>query len=357
VEPNDILKQLGINRTFQPVCHQSSLKCYLSCKRKFLYCYLYGLHPARPHLSPSLTVGKMVHSLLYHGPDNIGEVKEDVQESKAVLTLQMNNGQDPFGDNERKIEAMEEAFSKSVAIAKILWEKFPPNPDHVILSSEKYLQTTVDLGGFQVPIAGKLDRVIFNKKDGTYYIRDYKTTSRDVDFTLSGYRWSAQPYFYKLLAEHNYQTKFRGFILDIIQIPTIKMCGKDKDKIINAKGKEEYVGEPLLSNYIARCKAWYEEAGQTACRSFCEVFPADLSAPSDILSGLNEYSGALNLRQPYPDLWPRDITGSHCKGFNRQCEYYSLCNLDPSAWPVLIEKDYTVQSPDIGEGDPSDPDE
>jgi hypothetical protein len=357
------LKKLGINKTFKPAISQSCVSCFCHCERRFMFTYLWGLHPKHPPLSIAMSTGSRVHELLSVGPDRISEIEEKNKVAENELVRQIDSGEDLFGENAKRIEALDDIWNKALAIANILWEKYPANPDHTIIGSEQLIQAPYG----DIPLQGTLDKIISNKKDGTYYIRDYKCSSRPTEFVMTGMKWNIQSWMYKLLFELTHFVPCTGFIWDVIQVPSIKMSGADRDftmtEIVSGKNKgemkKEYIGEPQLKNYITRCKEWYSVNGDQSCRSFCERFPNSyyLSVPLDISSTLTRVYDAVLNREPHPNYWPRDVSGHSCKGFNRVCELYGLCNLDTAAWPIQIEKDFTLKNPDLKKDEPADPDE
>lgn len=338
---------------FSPPIHQSCLNCWVGCKRKALYIYRYGLHPKRLPLSEAMTVGSLTHSILYHGPNHLDIAQASKNLTITELTRQITSGEDAFGDNAPRIQLIEDSWSKSCAIAQILWDRFPPNPNHKLIAGEEYLILTLPSG---VRIAGTLDRIILDTSTNTYWIRDYKISGRDVSFTVAGYRWSSQPWLYKLLLENHLRQPCSGFILDIIQKPTIKLSGEDCDTVlkIGPRGGKTLVkiSEPKLSNYIDRCRTWYKDRGDESCRSFCELFPPDhyLSVIRDIDTQLLQLHFLL-VSDEIIDLeeWPRDITGHHCHAYERLCDYYLLCNSNPQAWRAIIEAQYRVSVPETAD--------
>lgn len=337
---------------YESPLHQSALNCWLSCKRKYLFQYRLGLAPRRPSLAPSATLGSLIHSILSLG---LEQATLDHLSNLSTLEFIIREGGDEFGDIAKRHNMMEELWSKAKVVVTILQETYPPNPKHKVIFNEQYFQADVLLPHNRtLPIGGTLDRVIHNEEDDTYWIRDYKSTSRDVLFTLTGYRWSAQLWLYKLLFELTQSKPCRGFILDIIQTPSIKLSGEDRDfamrEITKGKNKGEmkkdYIGEPLFKNYLARCKQWYTDNKDSACRSFREMFPTNSyrTIPPDLYQQLQNYY----TQTPdtiCPDVWPRDMSGSACKSYQRVCDYYTLCNTCQQAWPILMASDYIVKPP------------
>lgn len=338
--------------TFTAPFHQSSFCTYLSCKRKFLFRHRLCLTPKRESLKPSATLGTFIHSILALG---LKPAADAFTSNLSALESQMLDTGDEFGDLAKKYSTLKELWEKAKVVTTILLETFPPKPTHKVIFKEQYFQTTLAFYPFPMIIGGTLDRVILNEEDGSFWIRDYKSTSRPIEELLAGYRWSAQLWFYKLLFELTQDKPCRGFILDVVQTPSIKLSGEDRDftlqEITKGKNKGEpkkvYEGEPKFENYLARCKRWYADNKDSTCRSFCEMFPSRLyrTLPPDLHWNMGRACQSLPA-EINPDLWPRDMTGSACKSFSRICDYYPLCNSAQEGWPILIPADYTVTPPD-----------
>jgi hypothetical protein len=177
--------------------------------------------------------------------------------------------------------------------------------------------------------------VVRNTETKQVWIRDYKTSGRDVQYTLAGYLFSLQCRIYRLLA-HSTGYSPEGFILDILQSPSIKFCKKDK----------------TFDDYVKRVKLWYAEKGDKSVRSF-SIRYAEPPMPEELEKVLT-FTWSYVIRPPLAHLFRRDVTGHSCKRYERLCDYYQLCSSDEAVWPVLIASNYEVVPPEETKGDTDD---
>jgi hypothetical protein len=125
----------------------------------------------------------------------------------------------------------------------------------------------------------------------------------------------------------------KGFILDMVKVPTIKLCGKDEK---NAAAWECTVMEA----YIKRVKEWYEEQEEEAMKSVAIKFnePVD---NSELFDALLEVSDIWEV-EALPENFSKDLTKSTCYAYEKECPYYVLCSSDPVTWPSIIEQMFEV---------------
>ena len=366
--------------TYSEPLRQSSINVCQKCKRKFLYKYRWSLYPKKVAVSPAANAGKMVHWLLEHGPDSVSEFETNLQEKAQEMETMIDQGLDPFGEIADRIKQLRDQANKAKVICQITWDRFGENPDEEVLCKEREISTGIiltDASGdlHEILLEGVIDKLIRSRKSGRIWARDFKTSSRDPLFTLTGYQFSTQCRLYRLLAEAflfgeavskdpEYISREQigdnpqvfGFCVDWMALPNIIMSGADRDykeyehtftrgaRKGETEIRRDYEGEPKFENYLNRCKQWYKDKGDEVFVSQAIAYTEDV-IPKELYSALLVTWAYTNC-DPDPELFPRDITATACKAYERQCEYYPLCSSDYSVWPSLMETAYQFKTPE-----------
>jgi hypothetical protein len=332
---------------------QSSVAACLRCKRYAFLRYRAGLLPRRAERVGAASLGKAVHKIMEVGTD-AAFLWLKSQTDKLIPLLD----NDPLGEVERAIRKHDENWSK----ARMMCEYFRatyPQPDYLetICAEQK---VSVSIAGTPLVLEGTIDLLVRDTRNGACYIRDFKTTSRDTQHTLTGYQYSIQCRLYRLLALDYLYTQtgksndlpgvdriLPAFILDVMQVPGIKFCTSDRSfrDVPLKKGegtKREYYGEPVWGNYLSRCKEWYTENGISAASSFFLTYGEPPITPelSDALSSAGTILSSSTLETAH-----RDVTRSYCMSYERVCDYYPLCSTSEELWPNIIETSYVVSNP------------
>ena len=333
------MKEIKDMEYFNGPLHQSDLSMLSRCERAFMYRYKWGLRPKLESGSGAAGLGQIFHKVVEYGEDRIEESRAWVKKQQQVLWEAVERGEDIDGGIAISVKAMTDAYNKALAVARIYWEQYP-TPDYLeTLATEEYIEGTVTIGeGVTVRVAGTVDRLMRDKRDGRLWVRDWKTSSRDVEYIMTGYQWSIQCKMYRILAHlwarQNQEiygienTEPVGFIVDGVQMPTIKFCKKDRD----------------FDAYIERCKAWYKDNLKTAFVSRAVIYQEPLLNES-ICKLLAKGSVAQNDTYIRTDKYSNDITASYCTNYERQCTYYDLCNCNERLWPEIIDRKFKVVEP------------
>ena len=331
------------------------------------------LYPQRPAPRVAANQGRMVHWLREHGPDSLSAFNNDLQTQIAPLVDLIDSGQDPLGEVASQIKFLNDSANRATAIATLIWEKEAALSGDLprTLCREEHITTGLllhDEKGNEQPfeIEGTIDHLVEDVDSGRKWIKDTKTTGRDSAMTLTGYQYSLQCRFYRLLAEswlyHQNQDETHvddsvyGFIVDVLQMPTIIMSGADRDYTESPhtftrgahKGetemRREYTGDPKMENYIKRCVEWYKVEDVKPVESFSIAYTESALGP-ELYQALR-ITGIYTNCEPNPELFPKDVTASHCKAYNRVCDYYALCSSDYAKWPSLIETGFCFHTPE-----------
>ena len=335
----------GIPSWTQP-CHQSSIATCLNCKRKFLFRNRWCIHPKSYGPQGAKGLGTMTHRLFQLGKEKTQVFIDEVESSMAALIAQIDAGEDLLGAIAQRVSEIEEQKNKALMMFTLIQEIYPDPPNQEVLATEHTFVQPYWLENFtasQGPlwIEGTLDRVVRNTDTEGIFIRDYKTSSRDVEFTLTGYQYSLQNRLYRLGTFLELGVNPVGFILDIMQTPAIKLCDTDK------KNAHAWHCTPPEA-YLRRAKEWYATKGQASVHSFSVHYTEPLF-PDELLGALNTACHFM-YADPDPREFPRDVTTSACTQWERVCEYYPLCHADQASWSALIEHNYTVTPPTLPEG-------
>lgn len=377
-------------RTFSPPLRQSSISTCLRCKRCFLFRYRWGLCPILPQASSAApNRGCIIHTVLAYEDSPEGNAALDAYHSAIASRIEaaISETKDPLGELTYALRDFEQTFSKALMLRRVLTRSCP-QPDYVkTLCVEEPVtfqvtHPTAAKHGFPaMTLSSRLDKLVLDQRpesNHSVWVRDYKTTLRDADFFLTGYSYSLQCLLYRMAAEAWLSANtaephtVRGFILDILQVPTIRMSAADRDYTVATKtlksgpnkGKEVtekvYTGEPLFENYLKRCEEWYADKGKDAVRSYPIFYTGPTMTP-DLLSVLYMAHRYTHLEKPTTRAYPKDLTASYCTYYERVCNYYPLCSSDEAAWSSIIEAKYTVKDPsesaadDVLESEPQPP--
>jgi len=308
----------------------SGILTALGCERKFLFANKWRLYRKARQYSAAASFGKLLHRLLQLGELRCEEVHQEVIKQHAGLLEQIKKGEDLLGDIAREANDLNSNYTKALAVAKIFWEKYPPAEHMETVCREEKIEGLIN----GVPIIGFMDWVVRDKRDGSVWIRDTKTTSRKFESILTGFQWSVPCRFYRVLSlNREWGKDVKGFILDMVKTPTIKMCGKDEK---NAAKWECTVQEA----YIRRLKDWYAEQEDDSMKSVAikfnePIWPSELNTTVEGVVLLWE-------EEALPQWFSKDLTRSSCYAYEKVCPYYDLCNSDPVTWPSLIEQMFEV---------------
>ena len=308
----------------------SGILTALGCERKFLFANKWRLYRRARQYSASASFGKLVHRLLQVGEARCEEVHQEVIKQHGALLEQIKKGEDLLGDIAREANDLNANYTKALAVAKIFWEKYPPAEHMETVCREERIEG--DWAG--TPVVGFMDWVVRDKRDGSVWIRDTKTTGKPFAATLTGFQWSVPCRFYRVLAmSREWGKDMKGFILDMVKTPTIKMCGKDEK---NAAKWDCTVQEA----YIRRLKDWYAEQDDDSMKSVAIKFneSVDNMEIGKVFCKAQDMWGS----EALPDNFSKDLTRSSCYAYEKVCPYYDLCNSDPVTWPSLIEQMFEI---------------
>jgi hypothetical protein len=309
----------------------SGILTALGCARKFLYSSKWRLYRKAKQYSASATFGKILHRLLQVGEDATEKVHQEIIKQHSELLAQIQRGEDLVGEVAREADELHDSYTKALAVATIFWERFPPAEHMETVSREEKIEGVFDLS---LPIVGFVDWVVRDKRDGSVWIRDTKTTSRSFDSILTGFEWSVQCRFYRLLAKNKtWGADVKGFILDMVKVPTIKMCGKDEK---NAA----IWGCTVFEAYVKRVKDWYAEQEGDAMKSVAIAFHEPVLC-GELLNVLSKIDVLWNT-EAVPENFCKDLTRSSCYAYEKVCPYHVLCSSDPVTWPATMEQLFEV---------------
>lgn len=329
------------------VCRQSSVNCAVACERCWFYQYRMGVQLRGVEYKEAATLGKIYHRLQQHGPGKEAETKKWITMQQRDLMDRIAKGEDLDGNMARLANQLTTLYNKAEVMAHIFWEKFPQPPQFKVIGTE--IKHSLKWRGLH--LSGTIDKLLHNNTDNSEWIRDHKSTGRPLAVLFGGLAWSIQARIYRVLADDYLKAytevpgKLKGFILDGIITPGIKLSGADEK---NAKTWNVSVEDA----YLRRVKAWYRDyevkadiAGKKNTKAidsrgilFTEpLFPDELW---DILCKMAE----LTQRDFHPSEYSRDITRMACFQYEKQCIYHDLCEKDPDQWDSLFESRYQIKT-------------
>jgi len=327
-------------KDFKRPLSASSIATALSCPRKFMFANKWRLFRRAKQYSPAASFGKILHRLLEVGSERIEEVHQEIVKQHEALLAQIREGEDLMGDLQREANELHGAYIKAVAVASIFWERFPPKEYMVTVEREKEYAGEIPAGhlanpySVPLPVVGYVDWKVEDNRNKERWIRDAKTTSRSFQSMLVGFPHCIQCRFYRVLSNLCLpdEPDIRGFILDIIRVPTIRMCGKDEKQAA-------IEGCTPLDAYIKRVKDWYDEQDETM-GSHAIIFNEPVW-PQELVSEIRRVSHMWNA-EALPENFNRDLTRSTCYAYEKECPYYVLCSSDPATWPSYMEQMFEI---------------
>jgi hypothetical protein len=328
-------------------------------------------------LPRAANLGTITHALLCRGTEHFDEVSRDELAAAQPFFDEITAGRDIFGEYQKSIDNIKSNLSKALVMAHTLREVCPPHPSMRTIFKEISVETplTIPHSTTTIPLAGTLDALCHFSDDDSWWVVDYKTTSRNILDTLVGYEYGPQKRFYRLLATALLRFYLNdpthpgpaGFILRIIRSPSIVMSNEDRDyteyshvlKSGPRKGQTElrrdYTGEPKFDNYLKRCRSWYaSQIDLGACNSAVQSFSlrfAEPILPLDFWCSLLTvhhlmYDAILASRSHSApmcgDSCPTDPTARHCCSASGPCDYYALCSRSQQSWQNTIDQRYLI---------------
>lgn len=315
-------------------CRQSTITCAISCERKWFCQYRLGIGLRGVEIKEAATLGTIYHHLQSEGPGGEKIVQAWVREKqKELMAIE-----DPDGQAARFANMLTGLYHKAEAMARLMWERFPQPENFKVIGKE--IEHSMEWNG--LVLNGTIDYLL-QQDGGGIWIRDHKTTGRSLAALFGGLSWSIQGRLYRVLA-NDYCTaislssgtrvpSIRGFILDGILKPGIKLCKKDMTNAKEWKVTEE-------DAYLRRVKEWYQNCGEETMRSKGIMFTEPLF-PEELTNALGMMRG-LSMRPIHPSHYRRDVTRTACFAYEKQCVFHDLCETDPNQWDELFERKYKL---------------
>lgn len=325
----------------EKLCRQSCIKCAYSCERKLLYQYIWGVTLRGHQIKEAADLGKIYHKFQQLGPDKTAEVRTWVSKMQQALVARAERGEDLDGEMIRSANMLTTLHDKAAVMAHLFWERFPQPESFQVIGTE--IKHRMDFQG--LVLAGTIDKLISVAPNAELWIRDHKSTGRSLFTIFGGSGWSIQGRLYRLLMTDWTQkngdapSTIKGFILDGILKPGIKLCRTDE------KNAKEWGGSEQEA-YLRRVKQWYADYskkndGAKSMDSRGVIFTEPL-VPIELQQVLNKMK-SLYYCLPVPENFPRDITRTACFQYEKQCIYLDLCSTPVAQWDALFEQRYEIK--------------
>lgn len=326
-------------------CHQSSISCAHGCERCWFFKERWGVELRGVKVKEGASLGKIYHKFQKLGPGHEDKVQMWVRQMQTDLMRQVDKGVDLDGQILRLANLLTTLYNKAEAMARIFWERYPTPSYLKTIGTEIKHTMTIPSGPLAgMVLEGIIDKLIQDTRNGNIWIRDHKSTGmKTLDVIFAGFPWSTQARIYRILADdymksHRSETgaidKIKGFILDGILKPGIKLCGKDEknSKVWNCSVEDAY---------LRRVKEWYVEKDTDTIKSQAIMFNEPLFT-MELSSELCKMYD-LGKRGNNPDFYYRDPSRFHCFLYDSACIYLDLCSLPRTAWPELFETKYKIK--------------
>lgn len=331
-------------------CHQSGISCAHGCQRCWFFTERWGVELRGVKIKEGATLGRIYHRFQQLGPGHEPEVQAWIRKRQTDLMAKVDKGEDLDGEMIRLANLLTTLYNKAEAMAHLFWERYPtPSYLKTIGTEIKHIMTLtgvspIPAGLNGLVLGGTIDKLVQDTRNGDVWIRDHKSTGmKTLDVIFAGFPWSTQARMYRILAGDYCKsqqvggygpTQTRGFILDGIMKPGIKLCGKDEknSKVWNC---------PVEDAYLRRVKEWYAEKDTAAILSKSIVFNEPLYPPELVHELL--FVQELGKRGNDPDLYDRDPSRFHCYLYDSQCIYYDLCSSPRVKWAELFDVKYKIK--------------
>ena len=333
------------------VCHQSSISCGHGCERCWFFAERWGVELRGIKVKEGATLGNIYHKFQALGPEKQDLVKPWVSKMQLELMARVEKGEDLDGQILRLANLLTTLYNKAEAMARLFWERYPTPSYLKTIGTEIKHSMTIPSGPLAgMILEGTIDKILEDtRKDcGDIWIRDHKSTGlKTLDVIFAGFPWSPQARIYRILAL-DYMVKndwvgqdpkwalahVKGFILDGIMKPGIKLCGKDdkNSKLWNCSVEEAY---------LRRVKEWYAEKDTAAIKSQAIMFNEPLYS-AELVRELM-FMQRLGKRPNVPSIYSRDPSRFHCFLYDSPCIYHDLCAAPMSRWPELFDTKYKIK--------------
>ena len=326
-------------------CHQSSISCAHGCERCWFFEERWGVVLRGVKVKEGAELGQIYHKFQKLGPGHEQEVRAWVTKMQADLMLQVEKGEDLDGQILRLANLLTTLYNKAEAMAHLFWERYPTPSYLKTIGTEINHSMTIQSGPLAgMVLEGTIDKLVQDTRNLDIWIRDYKSTGlKTLDVIFAGFPWSPQARMYRILAndfvlDQNKETtkppEIRGFILDGIIKPGIKLCGKDdkNSKVWNCSVEDAY---------LRRVKEWYAEKDTAAIKSQAIMFNESLYSMEFSNEMIKIYD--LSKRGNNPTEYQRDPSRFHCFLYDSPCIYDDLCSSPKARWPELFEQKYKIK--------------
>lgn len=318
-------------------CHQSSISCAHGCERFWFLQERWGVILRGIKIKEGATLGTIYHKFQHLGPGKEDVVKKWVTKKQTDLMAKVEKGEDLDGEMVRLANLLTTLYNKAEAMAHLFWERYPTPSYLKTIGTEIKHTMTIHHGLLKgLVLEGIIDKLVEDTHTRNVWIRDHKSTGMNsLDVIFAGFSWSTQARIYRILTtDYLPGVTIKGFILDGIMKPGIKLCKKDNTNAALWKCSVE-------TAYLRRVKEWYAEKETGAIRSQSIVFNEPLYPPELVRELVKMQK--LGSRSNDPELYNRDPSRFHCFLYDSPCIYNDLCSSPKIRWEELFDNKYTIK--------------
>ncbi|HDK42910.1 MAG TPA: hypothetical protein ENG87_06010 [Candidatus Pacearchaeota archaeon] len=243
---------------------QSMLKCYNWCPKKYYYEYIMNIVLARLY-SPFL-IGEGIHIGILYLLIKKKKYKKAIRLAKKI----MNYRKDEYEKNRvTSVYEDQEFIYQSICAESIIANYYKYHKNFIkkikIISSEKIIQTNIDLPGNFI-LTAKVDGIIkFDEKKYVYELKTVKSASHS--YIMSNYFQFLHYYFVTKKEKKN----IKGIYIDGIKKPSIKLKQNESEEDFMSRLSEIYKSSDNYYHDIIRpprkhVKQYYNNMMKTAYR-------------------------------------------------------------------------------------------
>ena len=144
--------------------HQSAIELALGCNRKYYFKNIMGVQLRGKKRGDSSVIGDIYHEYHKRGDEEQTEIQVTnyVQDRQLKLQIRIDAGEDIDGELWNECKHLQTAHDKARVMARLFWDKYPPNPNLKIVGKEIPIKMWTQIAGGRY-LEGTLDQILEDK--------------------------------------------------------------------------------------------------------------------------------------------------------------------------------------------------